>query len=794
MRMRERKINNINDSWKKWAIRGLKIFSIATITLAVGGLGVAMGFVASIAKNEKVRTKADYDRLLSKSNGNSTIYFAGDGKDDQVVGKMLEDGVHKQSIKSLNDVSDYLTKAFIAIEDHDFYSHSGISYTGTARAFLQDLTNSPVRTGGSTITQQLVKNEILETSIRTRDRKIREWINAIRIEKYYTKEEIFVKYLNSVEYGRGANGRQMTGVVSGARYLFNKEVKDLSLAQAAYLAGMVKGQNNYNPFAEGKDRDENIKRGIERMKLVLNNMLELEFITEAEYNEALKFDIANSFAKPSDFISDNAYSKYPMITAAVEEEAIDIFKELYKDDPDFKNLPTNKLRSMIKMGGYKIETTIDKNLYEEMNKAIKKLYFGTSYYKGTAFKERVGATLIDNRTGGILAFVSSNEPEVTSPESHSEDVDTSNYALEVTKQPGSAMKPILVYGPAMNEGYISADSIIVDEPIKKEAGGTYQNADKKYKGSITITDALKWSRNPPAIKLFKKLGAERAFSYIRKMGLEPHEYDGETLALGGATEGFTVSDMSASYSMFANNGLFRKAHIINRIITNDGQVIYDAQQKIQPVRVLKPEVAYEMTKMMRKVVTEGTATMINGYAAGYNVAGKTGTTTSNNDSYFVGYTPEITLGVWGGYKVNLTTRESISKEAWGLLFQAMVKTKPNLVEKGKDFKDPGGKVATQCFECNRHVPSDDEKEKDKKKKKGEAAEERKTRKERRTRDSDSDERGPRPNEGSDRGDSGGGETNTPPRNGGGGGNGSGNGGEGSGGGSEGDSGEGSGQN
>src|SRR5690606_35846904 len=116
---------------------------------------------------------------------------------------------------------------------------------------------------------------------------------------------------------------------------------------------------------------------------------------------------------------------------------------------------------------------------------------------------------------------------------------------------------------------------------------------------------------------------------------------------------------------------FRKAHIINRIITNDGQVIYDAQQKIKPVRVLKPEVAYEMTKMMRKVVTEGTATMVMGYSSGYNVAGKTGTTTSNNDSYFVGYTPEITLGVWGGYKVNLTTDGNISKVGWGILFEAM---------------------------------------------------------------------------------------------------------------------------
>ncbi len=760
MRMRERKINNINASWKKWAIRGLKIFSIATLTLAVSGLGVAMGFVASIAKNEKVRTKADYDRLLSKSNGNSTIYFAGEGK-DQVVGKMLEDGVHKQSIKSLKDVSDYLTKAFIAIEDHDFYNHSGISYTGTARAFLQDLTDAQVRTGGSTITQQLVKNEILETSIRTRDRKVREWINAIRIEKYYTKEEIFVKYLNSVEYGRGANGRQMTGVVSGARYLFNKEVKELSLAQAAYLAGMVKGQNNYNPFAEGKDRDENVKRGIERMKLVLSNMLKLEFITEAEYNEALKFDIENSFAKPSDFISDNAYSKYPMITAAVEEEAIKIFKDLYKDDPDFDNLPTNKLRSMIKMGGYRIETTIDKKLYTEMNEAIKKMRFNTSYYKGTAYKERVGAALIDNQTGGILAFVSSNESEMTSPSSHSEDVDTSNYALEVTKQPGSAMKPILVYGPAINEGIISADSIIVDEPIKKEAGGTYQNADRKYKGSITVTDALKWSRNPPAIKLFRQLGLEKAFSYIKKMSLEPHKYDGETLALGGATEGFTVADMSASYATFANNGLFRKAHVINRIITSDGQVIYDAQQKIQPVRVLKPEVAYEMTKMMRKVVTEGTATMIKGYSSGYNVAGKTGTTTSNNDSYFVGYTPEVTLGVWGGYKVNLTTSEGISKIAWGLLFQAMEKAQPHLLEKGRDFKDPGGKVITKCFECQRHVPSDDEKEKKKKKK--EAGEEKKNKRERRSQDSDSEERRSRSDHGSDPSP---GNELSPPRNGG----------------------------
>ena len=321
----------------------------------------------------------------------------------------------------------------------------------------------------------------------------------------------------------------MYGVQAAAKGLFNKDPKKLNLAQAAYIAGMVQRPNDLNPFSEDT---KNFERGKKRMKMVLDKMLETKKITKAEYDKALRYDIKKSLAKPEQF--EYAYKDYPYIMFALETEAAETLMEI--DGLDIDELSRKgkyrstlqKYKTKVATGGYHFYTTIDKNLYEAINKAATKgLRFHTRTYKGIKSQEQLGATLIENKTGAILAFV---------PGTSEFEKNQKNHALDVTRQPGSSIKPLLVYGPALEEDIISPNSLIMDERIPKSDGtGYYRNAGGTYHGPVTATQALKFSYNIPAIKTFNSLGHKKGFDYLRKLGLPPHPLDGEAAAIGGAT-------------------------------------------------------------------------------------------------------------------------------------------------------------------------------------------------------------------------------------------------------------------
>jgi penicillin-binding protein 1B len=591
-------------------------------------------------------------------------------------------------VKKLDEVSPYLINAFLSVEDHEFYQHKGIVPSSLIRATWQQVSGSEVTTGGSTITQQLVKNELF-TQEKSLERKALEIINALRIEKYYNKEQIFVAYMNSVYFGKGAHGKHMYGVVAAARGIFNKDVKELNLAQAAYIAGMVQRPNAYNPLRG----EENIKLGTKRMKLVLLKMLENKKITESEYDKAVQFDIKSSLAKQSDF--ENPLEKYPYIMTATENEAVDILMaqdKVQKNEANYK-----EYRDRIKKGGYKIYTTVDEQLYNALNDSIKNMNVPGKWKKGKKVKEQIGATLVDNKTGAVLAFVSGTDFKETQLD----------HAFEVERQPGSAIKPLLVYGPALNEGLISPDSMIWDEPVLKPNGTPYKNANGKYKnGPVTATYALQWSLNTPTIKLIRKLGVEHAFDYLRKMDMPPHKWDGEASALGGMRQGYTVAQMTAAYAMIANQGNYNKPHLIERIEDSAGNVIYDFSKQNKTKQILSPQATYQLTQMMREVVRDGTAKVIGGQTGGYNIAGKTGTTSNYVDLWFVGFTPEVSLGVWSGYDQHYShAHETFTKAAWSRLFKAAAKTKPDLIKAGSNFNNPGGLTSGKCFECGRALPA-----------------------------------------------------------------------------------------
>lgn len=682
----------------KGTLTTLFVLFVVSLILIVGGIGVGAGIVSAMVKDEKLRTKDDFQKDFDSLTQNSYAYFQNKDKEGNpiLIGKLRNNGNSIKPVTSTKDVSPYLIDAFISTEDQEFYEHNGIVPRSLMRATIQQATESDTKTGGSTITQQLVKNVILKNADKDLSRKAKEIVLAIRLDSMFEKEEIFVHYLNSVYFGKGADGLHMYGVQSAAQGLFNKEVDQLELAQAAYIAGMVQRPNDYNPLSEDP---KNLQRGLNRMKIVLNNMLANKKITQQQYDEALKFDIKASLAKPSDF--ENSYTKYPFIMHAIEEEAAEVFMEM--DNLNIAELSKQgKYRSTLKdykkkvmSGGYRFYTTIDQQMYDAVTQAATKgLKFREKNYKGIKDHEQLGAVIIDNRNGAVLAFVSGANQGVNSNQK--------DHALHATNQPGSAIKPLLVYGPAINEGVISSETLILDEMIRKSDGsGYYKNANNSYKGPVSANTALKYSYNIPAIKVFNHLGHQTGFEYLNKMGLPPHENDGESAAIGGATNGYTVEKMTAAFATLANEGKYNKPFMISKIEDADGNVIWE--HKVKSSEVFTPQTAYETNKMLRQVLS-GTGAYIGGKIHGYDLAGKTGTTSDDKDLWFVGYTPQITLGVWGGYDYNFSMKHNsyFTKQAWVNIFKAAAQASPEYFDKKARFKNPGGSIkGIACLECDR---------------------------------------------------------------------------------------------
>lgn len=662
--------------------------------IAVIGLGI--GVVTAMINDQTFRSKSDFEKNLQGLFQTSSAYFATRDPEGKPVkiSELRYDNNNRELIKSLDEVHPDLIDAFISIEDRHYFKHRGIVLRSILRAVYQQVVGSEVTTGGSTITQQLVKNLILNDRSKIYSRKAKEIVLALKMEQLYTKEQILIYYLNSVFFGKGAHGRKMHGVKSAARGIFNTSVKDLNLAQAAYLAGMVQRPNALNPLYEDSN---NLERGLKRMKLVLQKMLEYNKITEEEYHKALQFDIKGSLAKPSDF--KDGYQRYPFIMFAVEDEAaktlmqmdgIDL--EAIQKQDNYREILENYKKKAV-TGGYQFYTTIDKDLYDAINReAIKGLTFSTRTYKNIKTQEQLGAAIIDNRTGALLAFVSGSEEFAINQQDH---------ALHVPRQPGSTIKPLLVFAPAMEQKIISTYSKIIDEKImKRDGSGYYRNANNKYQGPVTILESLKWSYNIPAIKTFNALGHQKGFHYLRKMNLPPHPDDGESAAIGGMTKGYTVEQMTAAFATFANQGKFNKPYFISKVTDSDGKVLWEHKPK--PTQVFSPQTAYQMTSILKHVL-HGTAAYIGQrIPAGYELAGKTGSTNNNRDLWFIGYTPEVTIGAWGGYDYHFSMSHNTSfiKKAWVNIFRAAIQSSPHLIPKHTKFTHPGRLAPEVCgFEC-----------------------------------------------------------------------------------------------
>lgn len=740
------------------------IFVVLGLMGIVFAFGAGAGYFASLVRNEPIMSYAQMKNDIYNYSETSEIYFA----HNVLLGKMPTD-LERVPVK-LDAISKYVKKAIVATEDQYFYQHHGVVPKAVMRALFQEITNAPVITGGSTLTQQLVKNQILTPEVSFK-RKAKEMLDAMRVERFFTKPQILQAYLNVVPFGRNAAGENIAGIQAAAKGVFGVNASQLNLPQAAFLAGMPQNPFTYTPFLNQGGIKPDISAGIDRMHTVLQRMLNNHYINKSQYKKAMNYNIRKHLAKPQK----STFQKYPYLTAEVRRRADKLIAEviakkqgydgkqlatnarLYEKynyekahtkrfgsvDPDLKNKADQlKKDSQLfdrfkeiadkKLGrnGYKIHTTIDKKIYNGMQKAARtyKNYEHWHYYKNPLtgkyvidpktgkkkkFYQQVAAMLIKNDNGAILSFVAGRDYNRLQ----------FNMATQALRSNGSSMKPLLVYSPAMQMGISNPGSIVADLPFHYPGGQPLTNYARNYHGLETTRKALYRSHNIPAVKTYIK---ERAHgnprSYLKKMGVTSLVGpDHNALAIGALNRGISVLQNTNAYDTFANGGKFTKAFMIQKIVNAKGEVIY--QHHTDPVRVFSPQTSYMMLDMMRDVLgPRGTAGALPKYLNFHpDWAGKTGTGNSYWNEWFEATNPNVTLGTWIGYKPHISllhytgyngksyyypNYNIINMQLWARFANAAYKARPKLMDPKKRFSMPTGVVRRNVCLVSGMLPSD----------------------------------------------------------------------------------------
>lgn len=695
------------------------------ITLFIGAIfifSIGTGYFVSLVKDEPLHTREEMRKQVYNYEETSEIYFAG----DVYLGKVRTDLDRRET--TLEQVSPTLINAVLATEDEYFYEHHGFVPKAVLRGLIQDFTNSSTQTGGSTLTQQLIKNQILTNEV-SYERKAREILLALRLEHFMTKDEILEAYLNIIPYGRSASGRNIAGVETAAKGIFGISASELNLPQAAYIAGIPQAPFSHTPFTQkGQLKDEKgLQPGIERMKTVLYRMKEAGYISEKEYEEALTYDITKDFREPETQGTDN----YPYLTFEIERRAKEVMARILaeKDGIDPKRLDVEEnlyekytilADRDVRSGGYQIHTTIDKEIYDSMNKAAKEFkYYGQTFTKKVIDPEtnqevevpvpvEVGSVLIENQTGRILSFVGGRDFEITE----------FNHATQAFRQNGSTMKPLLVYAPAIEYGLIGAGSPVVDVKFVRKFDG-YSPSNyiaNEERGIIPARVALAHSQNLTALRLYNEILDRRPMEFVEKMGfskLDEKDYVNLSTAIGGMEHGTTVEENTNAYATFANNGKFIDAYMIEKIVDIDGNIIYE--HKAEPVQVFSPETAYMITDMLRDVLSYGTGVKARSTLKfSSDFAAKTGTTQNYEDIWFVGYNPSVSLGVWMGYDKKRTLNQFNNvyfqpstrvNMLWASLMNAAYDAKPSLVGTKERFQKPANVIYASFCGISGMAPS-----------------------------------------------------------------------------------------
>ncbi|WP_226085087.1 transglycosylase domain-containing protein [Mesobacillus sp. S13] len=546
---------------------------------------------------------------------------------------------------SIKDMPEHVPNAVIAIEDERFYEHNGFDIKGIARAFFGNLLAGGITGGGSTLTQQLTKNALL-SSERTYKRKVEELFLAVELEKEYEKDEIIEMYLNQVYFGSGA-----FGINNASKKYFAKNIQDVTISEAALLAGLLKAPSALDPY-------NNYDAAIKRRNVVLAKMNELGMISDSEFKKAKDEKIVLEDGGGS--LADR---KYPSYVDAVLDEATSKYG-LTQDE--------------IMTRGYRIYTELDQDIQAGLENVFKQDRLFPDRSRDVLVQS--GSVLLNPDNGGVRALVGGRGEKVFRG---------FNRATHLRAQPGSTMKPLAVYTPALEEGY-EYDSMLVDEKMSFK-NYSPKNFSDTYQGEVPMYEAVEKSINIPAVWLLNEIGLNKGIDAVKRFGIKVEKEDQNlALALGGMHNGVSPLQMAEAYSVFPNGGKKHDAHLITKIVGPTGKMI--AEHDGSTTRVTSKSVANEMTSMLLNVVETGTGKGTN--IEGVEIAGKTGSTqlpysdiNGTKDQWFVGYTPNIVGAVWLGY--DKTDRDhylssSSSRDVVPLFRAIMEETVPHIEQ--EDFK------------------------------------------------------------------------------------------------------------
>jgi len=611
-------------------VTAMKIMLVVFMLVFIIGGGVVAGTFFGLFGDELRINESE----LSINFENSNVYDS-----EGVHIAVLSGGTKRKSV-NISEMAEYLPKAYVAIEDERYFSHTGIDFKRFGAAVGSYVVGGGKSSfGGSTITQQVIKNlteEKASSGVSGALRKVKEISKAIQVEHYLSKDQILELYLNLIYVG---GGDDVNGVALGAVYYFDKDVKDLSIAECAFMAGINHTPNSYKPFLE--EPDEAMTNKINnRTKTVLGKMKEVSFITEEQYNEAIA-EVENGLNLQKGDVS---------VTIEVSYHTEAALKEILAQVMEEKGLNRNAAELYLYSSGLKIYTTqntaIQDRIEEELAKEKYLLTARGTNKKGEKQTSMANMVVMDHTTGKVVGSGSGIGPDKIKTK-----LGYLNWPTEMKKQTGSAMKPISVIAPGLESNIINAATIYDDNPtswgrysVKNYAG---------YGGLMSMRTALAVSANVPHAKALSNIGVDKAVAFCKSVGISETDVGKEvglSLALGGLDKGISALQLTAAYAAIANDGVYITPTFYEKVTNSNGEVVYTPNQESN--RVMSGANSYVEKSMLTQPVLTGTAT----YCAisGMDVAAKTGTTNDDNDRLLAGFTPYYTAAVWFGYEENST--------------------------------------------------------------------------------------------------------------------------------------------
>lgn len=641
------------------------------VSFLIGGFGGGMliGYISTttplsisdISMTDSVETSFVYD-----SNGTVIAKLTGSENVDRVY-------VPYTDVKNT-----YIDEAIMAIEDERFLEHSGIDVQRIGSAVLSALFNGGTAShGGSTITQQTVKL-ITGQDQRSTQRKVQEWFSAMTLEQQLSKDEIMQLYINLAPMGNN-----YVGIEAGAQNYFGKNAKELSLAECAFLAGLPKSPSYYNPLRESGRRN-----AMRRMRIVLTKMYELGDISQEEYENALNTELVFKTKSSSSATSINSY----FVEYAVSEVISDIQKE--------RNISRSLAATTVYNRGYHIYTTMEADVQAVMDEAFTtQSLFQTDPEALEDYPEKPqgGMVVINVKTGAIAGMQGGYGEKTINL--------GTNLAVDAKRQPGSSIKPLIAYGPALELRLITPSMIYDDKESHLDPSNPDKvwpkNSDGKFKGPMTIRQAVASSRNTIAVMVWNDVGAEMALWFLNEVGIDRLTEQYPSTAVGGFNNGMSPLEMAAAYTTFATGGIYTKPYAYTKVLDSDGNVVLEHVPDQH--RVYREDTSFLMTSMLQDVIKYGTASgkvepIENNDGENIAVAGKTGTTDDNVDKWFCGYTPYYAAAVWYGYENRLRTTEipkgdrNNAQLIWNYVMQRIHKNLP-----GAEFVQPDNIItATVC--------------------------------------------------------------------------------------------------